>query len=86
LSNGAQRFISDRHGPSVPLLFDSVRALLKASPWRVDTFVTKPVETNPWVFEPPDRSAYVVLGIYAVPALSLIDRADIDLYFWGLRN
>jgi hypothetical protein len=78
--------MSDSYGLSVPLSFDGVRALLKASPWRVDTFVTKPVETNPWVFEPPDRSAHVVLRIYAVPALSLIDRADIDLYFWGLRN
>src|SRR5712691_62492 len=48
---GSQRLISNRYGPNVPLPFDGARAILNAAPWRVDAFATKPVETNPGVFD-----------------------------------
>ena len=59
---GSQRLISNRYGPNVPLPFDGVKAILNAAPWRVDAFVTKPVETNPGVFDDQITSPYMVLG------------------------
>ena len=83
---GSQRLISDRYGPNVPLAFDGVRAILNAAPWRVDAFVTKPVETNQGVFDDQTHLPTWFWGIYAVRALSFIDGANIDLYYLGLHD
>ena len=83
---GSQRLISDRYGPNVPLPFDGVRAILDAAPWRVDAFVTKPVETNPGVFDDQTHLPTTFWGIYAVRPLLFIDGGNIDLYYLGIHN
>ena len=83
---GSQRLISDRYGPNVPLPFDGVRAILKATPWRVDAFATKPVETNPGVFDDQTHLPTWFWGIYAVRPLSFIDGGNMDLYYLGIHN
>jgi hypothetical protein len=83
---GSQRMISDRYGPNVPLPFDGARAILEAAPWRVDAFVTKPVETNPGVFDGQSHLPTWFWGIYAVRPLTLIDGANIDPYYLGTHN
>jgi hypothetical protein len=83
---GSQRLISDRYGPNVPLPFDGARAILNAAPWRVDAFATKPVETNPGVFDDQTHLPTWFWGIYAVRPLSFIDGGNIDLYYLGIHN
>jgi hypothetical protein len=83
---GSQRLISDRYGPNVPLPFDGMRALLHAAPWQVDAFVTKPVETNPGVFDDQSHLPTTFWGIYAVRPLSFLDGGNIDLYYLGIHN
>jgi len=83
---GSQRLISDRYGPNVPLPFDGFRAILNADHWRVDAFATKPVETNLGVFDDQTHLPTTFWGIYAVGPLSLIDGANIDLYYLGIHN
>jgi hypothetical protein len=83
---GSQRLISNRYGPNVPLPFDGVKAILNAAPWRVDAFATKPVETNPGVFDDQTHLPTWFWGIYAVRPLSFIDGANIDLYYLGIHN
>jgi hypothetical protein len=83
---GSQRLISDRYGPNIPLPFDGVRVILNAAPWRVDAFVTKPVETNPGVFDDQTHLPTTFWGIYAVRPLSFMDGANIDLYYLGIHN
>jgi hypothetical protein len=83
---GSQRLISDRYGPNVPLSFDGFRAILKAAPWRVDAFATKPVETNPGVFDDQTHLPTWFWGVYAVRPLPFIDGANIDLYYLGIHN
>ena len=83
---GSQRLISDRYGPNVPLPFDGFRAILNAEPWRVDAFITKPVETNLGVFDDEPRLQTTFWGIYAVRPLSLITGGNVDLYYLGIHN
>ena len=83
---GSQRLISDRYGPNVPLPFDGFRAILDAASWRIDAFVTKPVETNPGVFDDQTHLPNTFWGVYAVSPLSLIEGANVDLYYLGIRN
>src|SRR5271156_3458151 len=83
---GSQRLISNRYGPNVPLPFDGVKAILNAAPWRVDAFATKPVETNPGVFDDQTHLPSWFWGIYAVRPLSFIDGANIDLYYLGTHS
>jgi Alginate export len=83
---GSQRLISDRYGPNVPLPFDGVRAILNAEPWRVDSFVVKPVETNLGVFDDKTRLQTTFWGLYAVRPLSFITGGNVDLYYLGIHN
>jgi hypothetical protein len=83
---GSQRLISKRYGPNVPLPFDGFRGILEAAGWRVDAFAVKPVETNQGVFDDQTHLPTTFWGLYAVRPLSLIDSANIDLYYLGIRN
>ena len=83
---GSQRLISNRYGPNNPLPFDGFRAILKVAPWRVDAFAVKPVETNLGVFDDQTHLPTTFWGVYAVRPLSLVNGANIDLYYLGIHN
>jgi hypothetical protein len=83
---GSQRLISNRYGPNDPLPFDGFRAIFKAAPWRVDAFAVKPVETNLGVFDDQTHLPTTFWGIYAVRPLSLVNGANLDLYYLGIHS
>ena len=51
MSYGSSRLVSFREGPNVRLAFDGVKAILKLPRWQVDTFATRPVQTEPGTFD-----------------------------------
>ena len=84
MSFGSQRLISTREGPNVRERFDGVRLLLKASKWKIDAFVTKPVETNPGFFDDSADHAVTFWGFYVVRPLSILPfKGSVDLYYLG---
>ena len=81
---GSGRLVGVRDGPNVRQSFDGLRASLRAGAWRVDGFVTKPVETGSGLFDDaPDRTQ-TFWGIYAVGAGKFFSKGNIDLYYLGL--
>lgn len=84
LAYGSSRLVSTREGPNVRQSFDGLRSILHAGTWRVDGFVTRPVETNSGIFEDGTDYSRVFWGIYAVRPLSIIPKGNIDLYYLGL--
>jgi hypothetical protein len=81
---GSQRLVSVREGPNVRQSFDGLRTLLRAEAWRIDAFVTRPVETNRGVFDDNPDPRRTFWGIYAVHPFGLVPQGHIDLYYLGL--
>ncbi len=81
---GHSRLVSYREGPNVRRSFDGVRAGGRTSFWALDTFVTKPVETNPGIFDDGPEPRRTFWGIYASRALSERWSASVDTYYLGL--
>ncbi len=81
---GSQRLVSVREGPNVRQSFDGGRLILWAAPWRVDAFVTLPVETNPGVFNDATDHTRMFWGVYGVRPFALLPQGSIDLYYLGL--
>jgi hypothetical protein len=81
---GSGRLIGVRDGPNVRQSFDGLRVSVGAGAWRVDGFVTKPVETDPGLFDDaPDRTQ-TFWGIYAVGAGKFFSKGNMDLYYLGI--
>lgn len=81
---GSSRLVGVRDGPNVRLSFDGGRLSLTAAEWNVDAFLTKPVETDPGVFDNGFEDDRLFWGLYAVHPLSLVPSGNIDLYYLGL--
>src|SRR5581483_3114576 len=81
---GSQRLVSIREGPNVRQSFDGGRLILWTAPWRVDAFVTLPVETNPGVFNDATDHTRLFWGVYAMRPFTLLPYGNIDLYYLGL--
>jgi len=78
---------SSRSGsPNVRQSFDGLRMILNAGAWRVDGFVTRPVETNPGYFDDGPDQARAFWGGYAVRPFPILPKGNIDLYYLGLRR
>ncbi len=84
LSYGSERLVGVREGPNVRLSFDAVRLSLEAMPWRVDAFVSRPVETKRDIFDDGPDHDQALWGIYAVGPLPVVPTGKIDLYYLGL--
>jgi hypothetical protein len=81
---GSGRLVGVRDGPNVRQSFDGLRVSVGAGAWRVDGFVTKPVETDPGLFDDaPDRTQ-TFWGIYAVGAGKFFSKGNMDLYYLGI--
>lgn len=84
LSYGSQRLISPREGPNVRQSFDGARAIVYRNEWRIDGFLTRPVETNPGIFDDHPDPAKLFWGVYAVHPLPIVPGGNIDFYYLGL--
>ena len=51
LAYGSQRLVSVRESPNVRQAFDALRVILVGWDWRVDGFVSRPVQAEPGVFD-----------------------------------
>ncbi len=84
LQYGSSRLVSPREGPNVRQSFDAARVLLGLSEWKADAFVSRPVETEPGVFDDgPDEDRWF-WGLYAVTPPGAVFGATADLYYLGL--
>ena len=84
LQYGSSRLVSIRDGPNVRLSFDAARVLVRASGWRADAFVSRPVETDPGVFDDGPDDNRLFWGVYAVSPPGLMSGISLDLYYLGL--
>ncbi len=83
-SYGSERLVGVREGPNVRLSFDAVRLIFESKPWRVDGFVSRPVETTRNIFDDSSDRKQAFWGVYAVGRLPALPAAKIDLYYLGL--
>ncbi len=84
MTYGSSRLVSVREGPNVRQSFDGVRLTLDARTWRVDGFVTRPVETNPGFFDDKPDPKRLFWGFYGVAPLQVLPGGNFDLYFFSL--
>lgn len=83
---GSQRLVAVREGPNVRQSFDAARLILNAANWRIDGFVSRPVQTNAEVFNDASNSEVSFWGIYSVGAIPKLKILHIDLYYLGLNR
>lgn len=86
LAFGSQRLVSVREGPNVRQSFDGLTMIIKETPWRVDAFATRPVETDPGVFDDKTDDSRSLWGLYVVGPLPASLRGNVDLYYLGLNR
>lgn len=82
---GTRRFVGPRDGNNVRQSFDGVRALARAGQWRVDAFLTKPVNTGLGYFD-DGWQRRVFWGVYAVRPLLAPPKLNADFYYLGLTD
>ena len=83
---GSQRLVSVREGPNVRQSFDAARLILNAANWRIDGFLSRPVQTNAEVFDDASNVEVSFWGIYGVGAIPKLKIQHIDLYYLGLNR
>jgi len=81
LAFGSSRLVSVRESPNVRQSFDGLRALLRADAWKVDGFVTLPVNTKRGVFDDDPDTPRLFWGAYAVHPFPLLPQGNSDLYY-----
>jgi hypothetical protein len=86
LAFGSSRLVSVRESPNVRQSFDGLRALLRAGAWKVDGFVTLPVNTKRGMFDDDPDTQRLFWGVYAVHPMPLLPEGHIDLYYLGLNR
>jgi hypothetical protein len=83
---GSGRLIDVREGVNLRLSFDAARVLVRQGDWAIDSFWSRPVLNQPFVFDDipdPQRSLW---GIYAVHPLAVLPDGHTDLYYLGYEN
>lgn len=84
MSFGSSRLVGVRESPNVRQSFDGLRATLGVGRWRLDGFVTRPVETDGGVFDDAPDHARTFWGAYAVGPSNLGRDGTVDLYYLGI--
>ena len=77
LNYGSGRIVSVREGPNVRQSFDAIKYSLKEENYKLDAFVSRPVESNPDVFDDSTDNHRALYGIYSTLFSKL------DLYYLG---
>src|SRR5262249_48825881 len=75
---GSSRLVSFREGPNVRQSFDGVRVFALVGAWRVDGFVTKPVETDLGVFDDAPDHTRTFWGVYTTGPFSPLPGGHVD--------
>jgi hypothetical protein len=83
---GSSRLVSCREGPNVRQSFQGADVILKLEGWRLDTFVTRPVETHPGAFDDEGDEHQALWGLYATGPVGFVPGFSIDLYYLGLER
>ncbi len=85
LAFGSGRLVALREGTNVPSSFDGMRTTLRLPGWQVDAFATRPVQSNPGIFDDPPTHDFAFWGAYATHPLSPVKgKSTLDLYYLGL--
>ena len=83
---GTAQLVGTREPLNVRRAFDGVRVSGQGPVWRVDAFLTRPVQPTPGLFDDgPDR-AQAFWGAYAVRPWRRLPAGHVDLYYFGLRR
>ena len=80
LSYGSSRLISVREGPNVRQSFDALKVSYQSDAFVFDAFVSRPVETNPWMFDDGSDYNRKLMGLYSTYS------KKIDLYYFYNEN
>jgi hypothetical protein len=83
---GSSRLISVREGPNVRQSFDGVRLGAKVWDWRIDGFATRPVETDPHIFDDASDTNRAFWGAYTSGPLPPLPAVNMDFYYLGLHR
>jgi hypothetical protein len=86
LAYGSSRLISTREGPNVRQSFDAVRGIFSFGDSRIDAFISRPVETNPGIFDDDPDVDRALWGLYSVLPIRVLPGGKMDLYYFGLEN
>ncbi|HVK57832.1 MAG TPA: alginate export family protein, partial [Candidatus Kapabacteria bacterium] len=86
LAYGSSRLVSVREGPNVRQSFDAMRGLLRMDGVKMDFFGSRPVETDPGIFDDGTDSDRALWGVYSVFPLPVIAGGNVDLYYLGFDN
>lgn len=82
---GSGRLVDVREGPNVRRTFDGGRLLFATSGWRVEGFVTRPVEDERGVFDDGSETSQALWGVYSVGTFKALG-GGIDLYYLGFQD
>jgi hypothetical protein len=85
LAFGSRRYVSARDGPNVRQTFDGFRLNLLTRGWDVSAFATRPVSTDPGIFDDGDLQGHSFWGVYAAHP-KLVLRSNIDIYYFGYQR
>jgi hypothetical protein len=85
LAYGATRWVSVREGPTVHQSFDAARLIVAERRWRIDAFLSKPVQTKVGVFDDGTDATRTFWGVYAT-GIAREPGLHVDLYYFGLRH
>lgn len=81
---GSARMVALREGPNVPFSFDGFRLFVRTDVWHMDGFATRPVESNPGIFDDAPDHTFSFWGVYASRNLPRIAGAThLDVYYLG---
>jgi len=83
---GSSRLVSVREGPNVRLAFDGGRLTARFGDARLDAFVTRPVETDPGIFDDGSDDGVAFYGAYGTVPLGLLPDGHADLYWLALER
>ncbi len=81
---GSQRLVSVRESPNIRRSFDGGRAFYREGEFRLDAFVTKPVQNKPGTFNDQPDESQLFWGLYAVTPVAFVPSLYADLYYLGL--
>jgi hypothetical protein len=84
LQYGSARLVSAREGPNVRQSFDGAKVILLGSGWRMDAFLTRPVETDPGVFDDGSDRTREFWGLYAAAPPGCLLGGSAEVYYLGL--
>lgn len=86
MAYGSQRLISVRESPNNRLAFDAARLLVRLGDWQADAWISRPVETDPGLFDDQRIDSTTFWGGYVTGPIRFIPGLKADFYYLGLAR